>query len=70
MSDRICSLTVVLRSDLRDDDAQPTIDAIKMIKGVVSVGDHVADPCLFIAKRQVAADVKAKIYDALDAALD
>lgn len=37
MTDRYHSLTVVLKDDIRDDDAKPLIDAILMLKGVLSV---------------------------------
>lgn len=43
MTDRIHSLTVVLDHDMRDDDIQPLIDAIKMMKGVRTVDTHVSD---------------------------
>ena len=37
MTDRYHSLTVVLEKDLRDDDCQPVMAAIGMIRGVASV---------------------------------
>lgn len=42
MSDRINALTVVLDRDIRDDDCEPMILAIQMIKGVLSVKPHVS----------------------------
>ena len=43
MTDRYHSLTVVLTSDVRTDDAESIINAIKMIKGVLSVTGLVAN---------------------------
>ena len=42
MTDRFHSLTVVLEREIRDDDAEPIIAAIKMIKGVAEVTGEVA----------------------------
>ena len=43
MTDRINGLTVVLTHDIRDDDCQCIIDAILMIKGVLSVKTNISD---------------------------
>ena len=43
MTDRIHSLAVVLDRDYRDDDVKSIIEAIKMIKGVLSVDENVSD---------------------------
>jgi hypothetical protein len=42
MTTRFSSLTVVLESDLRDDDAAPLIAAISQLRGVLGVtgGEH------------------------------
>jgi hypothetical protein len=61
MSDRIKGLIVVLKEDLRDDDAAPIIDAIRMLRWVVSVQPLVADVDSHIAI-QVA---KSQIIDAM-----
>ena len=37
MTDRLKGFVVILESDLRSDDAEDTINAIKQIKGVLSV---------------------------------
>ena len=41
MTDRFNCLTVVLDHDIREDDAQGMINAIKHIKGVISVKGNV-----------------------------
>jgi hypothetical protein len=58
MTDRIKGLTVVLESNIRDDDAQPIIDAIKQIRGVVSVATLVQNIDHLMAKEQVKAEIK------------
>ena len=43
MTDRYSSLTVVLERDIRDDDAEPLIAAIRQLRGVLRVVPKVAD---------------------------
>lgn len=43
MTDRHCGYIVVLEKDMRDDDAESTIEALKHIKGVLSVEPVVTD---------------------------
>jgi hypothetical protein len=43
MTDRIHAFTVVLDKDIREDDVQPILDAIKCIKCVASVTPIVAN---------------------------
>lgn len=40
MTDRYSGYIVVLENDIREDDAESTINAIKHIKGVLSVTPH------------------------------
>ena len=63
MTDRIKGLTVALAQNIREDDCQPIIDAIKMIKGVEGVILHVADPMDYIAKQQVKNELRDKIFE-------
>lgn len=42
MTDRYKQLIVILDHDIRDDDAQPLIEAIKMLRGVLAVHPDVA----------------------------
>lgn len=44
MTDRISALTVVLVHDIRIDDVQPLIDAIRMLHWVADVAPLVAEP--------------------------
>ena len=65
MSDRIKGLTVTLRDNLRDDDAQPIIEAIRLLKGVVDVTPHVADANHHMAVSLAKAQLSAKLWEAL-----
>lgn len=58
MTDRIKGLTVSLTHDIRDDDCQPIIDAIKMIKGVAGVEMHVTDQNDYMARQHVREDLR------------
>ena len=43
MTDRIHSLTIVLDKNYRDDDVESIVNAIKMIRGVLSVSLYVSN---------------------------
>ncbi|MEV0382374.1 hypothetical protein [Nonomuraea sp. NPDC050643] len=53
MTDRHAAYIVTLNKDLRVDDAEKILDALEMIKGVVSVEPVVADVMTHIAERRV-----------------
>lgn len=42
MTDRINSFLVVLDHDIRDDDIEPILNALRMVRHVLSVEPHVA----------------------------
>lgn len=52
MTDRYNALIVVLDRDTRDDDCKAIIDAIRMIKGVLSVTGNKRDPDDYVAKER------------------
>lgn len=43
MTDRLNAVIVVFDTPIRDDDAQPIIDAIRQLRGVLTVAPVVAD---------------------------
>lgn len=49
MTDRVNYLTVTLESGIREDDARPLIEAIKLMRGVVDVTINADDPVSFSA---------------------
>lgn len=65
MTDRYHSLTVVLEKDIRSDDAEAIIEAIKMIRGVLDVTPHVADATSWMAQTRVRRELGEKIWDIL-----
>lgn len=65
MTERLNALTVVLSQDIREDDAQAIIDAIKMIRGVASVEGNVVDINSHIAYTRARNDLTQKLFDAL-----
>ena len=69
MSDRIKGLIVSLDQDYRDDDVQPIMDAIRMVKGVADVATSVATPEDWMARSRLRSDVHTKLYKAIDEAL-
>lgn len=52
MSDRINTITVVLEKDIRDDDCEHVLHAIRMIKGVLRAKANVAGPEAFMAEER------------------
>lgn len=65
MTDRIHSLTVVLDKDYRDDDVQAIVAAIKMVRGVLTVGLNVADHNDYMARERARAELQIQIRDIL-----
>ena len=65
MTDRYNTLTVVLEREIREDDAEKYIDAIKMIKGVLSVKGNVADYGEYMAIERVRRELGEKIWEVL-----
>lgn len=65
MTDRHSGFIVVLDKDIREDDAQPIISAIRQIKGVMDVQPIVSDPLLHIASIRVKNDILEKIMELL-----
>ncbi len=57
MTDRIHSLTIVLEKNTRSDDVQPLIDAIKMMRGVLSVKANVANLDTYTAEIRARSEV-------------
>lgn len=65
MTDRYFALTVLLSKDLRSDDCEAIIQAIKMIRGVQTVDPVVADPTTWAAEQRARADLGKKILDVI-----
>lgn len=65
MTDRFNALVVVLDRDIRSDDAEPLIAAIKMLRGVLSVTPHASDMNDHIAEMRIRNELTEKIWKAL-----
>ena len=66
MTDRVHSLTVVLEADVRDDDIQPVINAIRMIKCVIDVRPEVANITTHMAEKRARMDLQKQLWDVLN----
>jgi hypothetical protein len=65
MTDRFYALTVVLERDIREDDAERLIDAIRMLKNVVDVKGNVSDPTSWMAVSRARHEFIAEILNVL-----
>lgn len=50
MSDRVNYITVILEEDKREDDCEATLNAIRNIKGVLSVEPNISNPDHWLAE--------------------
>lgn len=66
MTDRFNALTVVLEHDIREEDAQALINAIRLLYGVIEVKGNVADPLQIVcdtrARRKLGEELLAIVY--------
>lgn len=63
MTDRHSGYVVALDANMREDNAQAVLDAIRMIKGVISVRPLVADPMAEIHAARTRRELTMKILD-------
>jgi hypothetical protein len=61
MTDRYNALTVVLEQDIRDDDAEYLINAIRMLRGVLDVQGNVSSADSFVAQSRADREWREKI---------
>lgn len=66
MTDRYNALTVVLEKNMRSDDAQQLIEAILLLRGVLSVVPNVADLNSAVADRRARSELLEKLIQMLD----
>jgi hypothetical protein len=66
MTDRFYALTVVLEKDIREDDAEQIIDAIKMIKHVLNVKGNVSNPDIWTIETRLRHEIGMKLFDVLN----
>jgi hypothetical protein len=63
MTDRYHALTVTLERDIRSDDAQGLIEAIRWLRGVADVRPEVASIDHHVASVRVRQEYQARILD-------
>ncbi len=63
MTDRFHSLTVILEKDMRDDDCESLINAIKMLRGVIKVNPIVSDPTSWMAEERARRELGQKLLE-------
>jgi hypothetical protein len=66
MTDRHSGYVVTLDRDVREDDAEPILNAIRMIAGVVSVKPVVHHPGISIAESRAMSRMRSALFKALD----
>jgi len=65
MTDRVHSLTVVLKHDYRTDDVENIMAAIRMISGVISVDASIANPDSWMAESRAKNELRKKLWELL-----
>lgn len=65
MTDRINALTVVLDHDIRIDDVEPLVEAIKQLRHVQSVDPRVAEVSDHIAFARARTELSTKLWEVL-----
>lgn len=66
MTDRYNALIVALDKDIRDDDCETIINAIKMIKGVKDVQGNTVDADSFVAESRARQNVTEKLFKVIE----
>ncbi len=62
MTDRIHALTVVLDHDIREDDIEPLLNAIQMMKFVLRVEPIVTTPSDLTARMRASRELHEKLF--------
>ncbi len=66
VTDRVHSITVVLDQDIRVDDVQPIVDAIRMLRGVIAAKPNVRDLGAYVAEQRVRVELRERLWKALE----
>lgn len=65
MSDRHHAYTVVLEKELKDEDSEGILEAIRHLRGVMQVIPHVADHSFYTAKEQAKFELRCEMLDVI-----
>jgi hypothetical protein len=63
MTDRHAGYVITLEENIREDDAEQTIAALKQIKGVLDVCPITADPMLMVAEARVSTQFQKMLHE-------
>lgn len=65
MTDRVNALLVVLDKDIRSDDVEPLVNAIRQLRNVADVELNIADAESYIAKSQAITELGRRVLDVI-----
>ncbi len=65
MTDRVKGFYVALDHDIREDDCQPLINAIRLLQGVAAVTTLVAEPRDWIIHQRIRQEITKRLWRAL-----
>lgn len=63
MTDRYNTLTVAIENDIREDDAEAILSAIRQIRGVLSVKGNVADTTAYLAEERARSELGKRLIE-------
>ena len=66
MTDRLNGVYVAFEKDIRTDDAEPLIEAIKRLRGVLRVEPNVVDISSWVAEQRVRQELAGKLWAVLN----
>ena len=66
MTDRYHTLTVVLEHDMRDEEVDLLVQAMRQLRGVTSVSAHVADYTSFMAEERAKRALRERLWQVLE----
>lgn len=67
MTDRLKGVWVAFDEDIRVDDAEPILQAIRQIRHVEAVNGQVSSPDDWMARMRLRAELRTKFFDAWQA---
>ena len=65
MTDRIKGFTVTLSHDIRIDDVEPLIEAVKMLRGVAHVEPSLTTADDHMNRQMIMLELKQKLYNSI-----
>jgi hypothetical protein len=70
MTDRFKGCTVSFERDIRDDDVEPLLDAIRMLRGVAGVTGVMNEHSDWMARTRVRSELSSALFDAINSVLN